>query len=128
MTTKLQLFVYVIGLGSPSFSIGIQSSETVHNLKKAIINEKQNGLRSIDPDQLSLFKVKLDDTDDIETLETSASTAIHSQKKLGPPSRMLSKEFLHQPESETVSVVVMLPERFQKGECVHDLSGRQFTE
>jgi hypothetical protein len=54
----------VIGLGSSSFSVRIQSSETVYDLKKTIVKEKSHDLASIDADRLTLYKVELDTPDD----------------------------------------------------------------
>jgi len=109
---KLKLLVFVIGLDS-SFPVTIQSLETVDDLKKAIVNEKSNDLKDVDPSGLTLFKVSLPDD---ETLKRLTPQTFQEEIK---PSHELSKLFPEKPP-ETISIVVKLPDDFEKGECRFD--------
>jgi crinkler effector protein len=93
MTTELKLFVYVIGLNSSSFSVTLQNSKTVDDLKDAVLIKKSNDLKGIDADRLTLFKVALPDG---KTLEQSAPQSL--QHELDVPSCPLSEEFEIQPK------------------------------
>ena len=57
MATELQLFAYMLGLGRPAFSITINGSKTVGDLKDAILMKKPNLLKNVDAAQLTLWKV-----------------------------------------------------------------------
>jgi len=118
MATELKLFIYVIGIGGSSFSVTIQSSKTVDDLKKAIKEEKKNDLKDIDADRLTLYKVSIPDG---KNLEQSAQQAIREAPELDVPSCPLFEEFGTQPKAKTVSIVVTLPEGFDSGACLRDL-------
>jgi len=100
---KLKLFVYVIGLGGCSFPVIIKGSETVGELKKAILKKVSNELRGVDADQLVLYKVELPDADG-DTLQQSAPQASHEELEV--PSEELSQLFPIEIPEETISIVV----------------------
>ncbi len=57
MAAELLLSVFVIDLGSLTFSVTINNSKTVHELKKEIVKENANALKNVDAAQLTLWKV-----------------------------------------------------------------------
>jgi Crinkler effector protein N-terminal domain len=57
----LKLFIYVIEVSTSSFPVKIKHSETIGDLKVAILQEKLNELGGVDADQLILYKVCLAD-------------------------------------------------------------------
>ena len=89
MATELKLFIYVIGIGGSSFSVTIQSSKTVDDLKKAIKEEKKPRLDHIAADELTLYKVSIPDG---KNLEQSAQQAIREAPELDVSSRQLFKQ------------------------------------
>ena len=118
MATELKPFIYVIGIGGSSFSVTIQSSKTVDDLKKAIKEEKKPRLDHIAADELTLYKVSIPDG---KNLEQSAQQAIREAPELDVSSRKLSKVFQEPLPAETVSLVVTLPNGFDSGACLRDL-------
>src|ERR1700761_4537007 len=118
MATVLNLYVYIIGLGSTTFPVDIGSHATVGHLKKAIKDEKKNDLKDIDADRLTLYKVSIPDG---KNLEQSAQQAIRKGPKLKGSARQLFKVFQEPLPAKTVSVVVTLPEGFDSGACLCDL-------
>ncbi|KAK2462457.1 hypothetical protein APHAL10511_005427 [Amanita phalloides] len=72
MAENLRLFVVVVELGPPSFPVCIESSKTVGELKKAILNENANTLKGVDAHQLTLYKVKLPDGKNLKELAPQA--------------------------------------------------------
>ena len=110
MKTKLKLYVYVLGLGSSSFSVTLQNSKTVDDLKEAILIKKPDVLQGVDADQLTLFKVALPDG---KTLAQSAPQSL--QHELDVPSCPLYEEFETQPKAKRVSIIVTLHDGFGKG-------------
>jgi hypothetical protein len=109
---ELKLFVYVIRLGSSSFPIRIQSSDTVDDLKKAIFEEKRNKLANLNAGELTLYRVELEDDED--TLERSATDPLLTRERL-KPTRQLSKVFPNNVPLEKVNILVELPEGYQEG-------------
>lgn len=105
MAPHLDLFVYIIGLGS-SFPVTIERSETVGHLKQAILKEKPNDLKDVEADQLILYKVELPDD---ENLGQSAHHAPKEELRMAP--RVLSKIFPSSLPEETVSILVGLPKK-----------------
>jgi len=105
MATDLRLFVYVIGLSGSSFHVIIKGSETVGELKKAILKEVSNDLRGVDADRLVLYKVELPDADG-DTLQQTAPQASHEELKV--PSEQLSQLFPMAPPKKTVSIVAKI--------------------
>ena len=99
----LRLSVYILGLDGCSFSVIVKSSETVGELKDAILKEKPNQLRDVDADKLVLYKVSLPDD---KTLEQSAAQALNEEPEV--PSKKLSELFPIKPPAETVSIVVKI--------------------
>ena len=118
MATELKLFIYVIGIGGSSFSVTIQSSKTVDDLKKAIKEEKKNDLKDIDADRLTLYKVSIPDG---KNLEQSARQAIREAPELDVSPRKLSKVFQEPIGEEEIGIVVTLPDGFDSGACLRDL-------
>ena len=104
MALHIKLFVYIIGLGTPSFSVTIERSETVDDLKEAILKENPNDLKGVDAYRLILYKVRLPDD---ENLEQSAHHAL--KEELCVPSRLLSKIFSEELPEEMISILVDLP-------------------
>ena len=54
MAPELKLFVFIIGFNT-LFSVNIQSSETVYDLKKSIRIENLNDLKGVDAARLTLY-------------------------------------------------------------------------
>ncbi|KAK2460395.1 hypothetical protein APHAL10511_007560 [Amanita phalloides] len=97
---NLRLLVYVIGLGPCSFSVNIESSKTVDELKKAILNEIPN-LKGVDAHQLTLYKVEMPDGKNLEEL------ALQAQKEeLEVSSCTLFEVFPVKPPAKTVSILL----------------------
>ena len=119
MATVLNLYVYIIGLGSTTFPVDIESHATVGHLKKAIKEEKKPRLDHIAADELTLYKVSIPDDD--ETLEQEARLAIQKGPKLKVSARQLFNVFQEPLPAETVSIVVTLPEGFDSGAYLRDL-------
>ena len=53
----IPLFCWILDVSDRSFSVSIDDTQTVDNLKKAIVKEKSNTLANIEADQLTLWKV-----------------------------------------------------------------------
>lgn len=118
MATVLNLYVYIIGLGSTSFPVDIESHATVGHLKKAIKEEKKPELDNLAADRLTLFKVSIPDG---KNLEQSAQQAILEAPELDVSSRQLFKVFQKPIGEEEISIVVTLPDNFRIGACLRDL-------
>src|ERR1700761_2594701 len=112
MATELKPFIYVIGIGGSSFSVTIQSSKTVDDLKDAIKEKKKPRLDHIAADELTLYKVSIPDG---KNLEQSARQAIREAPELDISSRQLFKVFEEPLPAETVSIVVTFPAGFDSG-------------
>jgi len=82
----------------------VKSSETVGELKDAILKEKPDQLRDVDAYELVLYKVSLPDD---KTLEQSAAQAL--DEELVVASKKLSELFPIKPPAGTVSIVVKIP-------------------
>ena len=117
MATVLKPFIYVIGIGNSSFSVTIESSKTVDDLKDAIKEKKKNDLKDIDADRLALYKVSIPEG---KNLEQSALQAIREASELDVSSRHLSKVFQEPIGEEEISIVVTLPDDFRTGACLRD--------
>jgi len=100
----LRLFVYILGPDGCSFCVTVKSSETVGELKDAILKEKPDQLRDVDAYELVLYKVSLPDD---KTLEQSAAQAL--DEELVVASKKLSELFPIKPPAGTVSIVVKIP-------------------
>ena len=100
----LKLFVYVIGLGSSSFSVTIEKSETVDDLKEAILRRNPNDLKDVDSARLILYKVQLTDGKNLKQLAPQAV-----KEELEDPSLELSEVFPTNPQKRTVSILVEVP-------------------
>ncbi|KAI9451091.1 hypothetical protein F5148DRAFT_1240528, partial [Russula earlei] len=101
----LKLFVYPIGLGIP-FPVKIEESETVGDLKKAILRENPNDFKDIDARRLVLYQVDLRYG---ENLEDAAKQATKDLDPLKDPLSLLSEIFLTAVPSKTISIVVENP-------------------
>ena len=75
MSTLLTLTACIIG-ESTAFAIEIDQRKLVYMLKKQILLEKPHSLRSIDADQLSLWKAELPEDENL----ASAAQAVLSQE------------------------------------------------
>ncbi|KAI9512458.1 hypothetical protein F5148DRAFT_1373161 [Russula earlei] len=104
MTSELEFFVYIKGIGS-TFPVNIEESETVGDLKKAIWREKPNGLKDIDASRLVLYEVDLPDDED---LEEAAKQATKHRLPL-KATRLLSTLFPTGPPELKISIVVEDP-------------------
>jgi hypothetical protein len=56
-TRIVALFCWILGVSNRPFSIAIEDSAMVDDLKKAIVKEKPAAFANVDPDQLTLWKV-----------------------------------------------------------------------
>ncbi|KAK2463915.1 hypothetical protein APHAL10511_004087 [Amanita phalloides] len=109
MANKLELFVYVIGLGTLPFAVAIEPSKTVDGLQKAILQEKPNVLKGFDADQLILFKVDIDLKG--HTKDSLSRLAINEDENL----QLLAWDFIlehwpEQPAAKRLQVLVELPD------------------
>jgi hypothetical protein len=100
---KLNLYVYVLGLGNP-FRVDIQRSKDVYDLKKDILRERPNALKDIDAAELVLYKTEVPLGEDLEQLVPQAA-----RQKLGVPSSELSEIFPKKPRAKVVSILVEVP-------------------
>ncbi|KAE8953744.1 hypothetical protein PR003_g33814, partial [Phytophthora rubi] len=57
----VKLFCAIVGVAGSAFSVRVDESDTVDDLKKAIKEEKTNKLKDIDADALQLFLAKTAD-------------------------------------------------------------------
>src|SRR5262245_58984792 len=57
-TRTARLFCWILHVSERSFSITIDDSQTVDDLKKAILKEKPKAFANVDPDELTLWKVR----------------------------------------------------------------------
>jgi hypothetical protein len=109
---ELRLFAYVLKLrdpqGDPSFPIFIKGSQTVGELKIAILKESSNKLEGLNAQQLVLYKVDFADGEP-ESLEQLFSEATTTKEVLKVPSEELSELFPIQPPSKKVSIIVEAP-------------------
>jgi hypothetical protein len=111
---ELKLFVFLVGSNSAAFSVKIDSSETIDELKEAILAKKPHDLKDIDADRLTLYKVALDGDDD-KKLAHEAAQATRVESKL-KPSFEVSDYFSTQPPRGNVSIVATLPHEFALGQ------------
>ncbi|KAI9508625.1 hypothetical protein F5148DRAFT_1353028 [Russula earlei] len=107
MISILKLFVYSSELGH-LLLVKINKSETVYELKEAILQESPNILKDIDAGQLNLYVVDLLDD---EHIAKAAEEATEGQQPL-KSSHSLARVF------ETVTVEPE-PERIKEGEDLH---------
>jgi hypothetical protein len=54
----LTLFCWILGVSDHPFSVDIEDTRTVDHLKKAILKEKPAAFANVDPDQLTVWKVR----------------------------------------------------------------------
>jgi hypothetical protein len=100
----LKLFVYILGLDDCSFNVKIKRSETVADLKKAILGEA-NDLGNVNSArQLVLYKVNIPDCDDLEQQVPQVP-----REELRVVSCKLSNIFKTDPPDEMVSIIVKPP-------------------
>ncbi|KAI9509121.1 kinase-like domain-containing protein [Russula earlei] len=89
----------------------IGRSQTVSELKEAILEKNPNQLRGIAANQLNLFQVSFPDSEDLRALEKNAREALNDDSKcLTMASRQLSEIFLKNPTKQKVSIVVKVPD------------------
>jgi hypothetical protein len=91
------------------FSVNIRPDATVDALKDAIKAKKQHALDRYDADNLELFKVKIDDDDD---LVEKAKQHLNTQPPPKPlrATNELSALFPDTPAKGTVHILVQLPQ------------------
>jgi hypothetical protein len=54
----ITLFCWILGVSERPFSVSTEDNRTVDQLKKAIVKEKPTAFANVDPDQLTLWKVR----------------------------------------------------------------------
>jgi len=54
----ITLFCWILDVSDRSFSVTIQTTRTVDQLKEEIVKKKPNAFVNVDPDQLDLWKVR----------------------------------------------------------------------
>ena len=107
MAPRLKLFVFIIGFDS-SFSVNIESSESIDDLKESILIKNPDELKGVGATRLTLYQVQLPDD---ETLEQSALQAWkHPGKKKLFPSQRLSEIFPTDPPARIISILVDIGE------------------
>jgi hypothetical protein len=55
---SLTLFCWILGVSNHPFSVDIEDTRTVDHLKEAIVKKKPTAFANVDPDQLTLWKVR----------------------------------------------------------------------
>ncbi|GMF11186.1 unnamed protein product [Phytophthora lilii] len=82
----VKLFCAIVGVAGSPFSVRVDESDSVDDLKKAIKVEKSNDLKDVDADKLQIFLAKtgdgawLSDNEDLDTLlqsEIDTSSYLH---------------------------------------------------
>lgn len=113
MTDKpltLTLFCLVDGEAtSQAFSVDIEQTKTVDQLKKVIKTEKAPRFDDVAADELTLWRVSIpivEEDDELPILLDNVDDKV--KKKLGPATR-LSKVFPEDLPEETIQVIVQRP-------------------
>ena len=121
---NLTLFCALVGVEGDAFSVKIEDSEAVGDLKDAIKLKKENALKAIDADMLKLFLgLKPDGTwlasssDDVKNLKRGEKTTViedltHEDKEL-PGEYGLDEvlEGMPEPKTKEIHVLVAVPEQ-----------------
>jgi hypothetical protein len=55
---SLTLFCWILGVSDHPFPVDIEDTRTVGHLKEAIVKKKPTAFANVDPDQLTLWKVR----------------------------------------------------------------------
>ncbi|KUF83787.1 hypothetical protein AM588_10000602 [Phytophthora nicotianae] len=71
----VKLFCALVGVKGNAFSVTIDASESVDDLKKAIKKEKENKIKC-DADELQLFLAREGDENDVKKLKKGEKTAL----------------------------------------------------
>jgi len=95
----MKLFIFFIGLPG-SFSVTLERSETVGDLKERILKKSPNVLKGVDAGQLTLYKVQLPDN------ETLGQSAFHADKRMLFSYELVSGIFPTDPPVGTVSILI----------------------
>jgi Crinkler effector protein N-terminal domain len=118
MPTQLKLFVFVIALDNPSpFSVRIPDSESVHDLKEAILKKIQDDLKHVPAYRLKLWKVSILSRHDLRERASRKLAELKDNKDypLDPAeelSECFNAEYWDNTErTRTVHVLVELPKR-----------------
>src|SRR6266851_6181648 len=99
----LKIFAYILGLSRFSFSVRMEGSDTVDDLRRAILNAHRRQL-DVDATQLILYKVDLPDGPDLKQRVPQVP-----REELIVGSDELSELFPENPPAKTVSIFVGTP-------------------
>ncbi|KAG0165203.1 hypothetical protein DFQ28_001499 [Apophysomyces sp. BC1034] len=103
---QLELFCLVDGAPlSRAFSVEIDSTANVDQLKDAIKTKKSNFFKDVDANNLTLWRVSIPYSDDETPLGLDS---VNDKKKLGHVHK-LSKVFNRMPEEDTIHIIVQRP-------------------
>ncbi|KAI9986643.1 hypothetical protein PInf_025596 [Phytophthora infestans] len=118
----VKLFCFIFGVAGSAFSVEVNESKTVDNLKEVIKAKKTNDFKDFDADKLQLFLAKAGGnawlsslTEDVKKLKKGEKTALvksltQEEKKLqgeDPISECL--EGMDPPEVKQIHVLVVIP-------------------
>ncbi|KAF8920915.1 hypothetical protein BGZ58_004251, partial [Dissophora ornata] len=102
----LTLFCLISGeLVSNAFSVKVNPTATVDELKKAIIAEKPNAFRHIDANDLVLWRATIPLDEDAGEDSVITLNGLDEKTKLGNPRTSLSKLFPESPDDTTYIII-----------------------
>ncbi|KAH9952850.1 hypothetical protein BC827DRAFT_1252080, partial [Russula dissimulans] len=99
----LNFFVFILGLET-MLDATIESSKTVSQLRRSILEEKKNDWKDVDIDRLTLYHVEIPD---VKMLGQLAALAV-KEKEFLRSSTPLSEIFPTNPPAKTINIVVEL--------------------
>ncbi|KAG3048643.1 hypothetical protein PI124_g13412, partial [Phytophthora idaei] len=119
-----KLFCIIVGEAGSAFSVRVDESDSVDDLKKVIKVEKPNDLKDVDADKLQLFLGKTDggawlesDSEDVKKLKkgkkTVAIEALTSEEKELQGESGLQKVLagMPKPSTDQIHVLVVVPKQ-----------------
>jgi hypothetical protein len=111
MTDKpLTLFCLVDGEAtSQAFSVDIEQTKAVDQLKKVIKTEKAPRFDDVAADELTLWKVEIPDDDDDEEIPFLLNAVSTKDKKKLKATRELNEFFTKPPPKKTIHIIVQRP-------------------
>ena len=107
------LFCIVLGQKT-TFSVKVDETQTVDELKKAIKNEKPHKFKDVDADELTLHQIKIfipEDDDEYDNMMNRISQPgyVFDSKRTLIPTSKISKYFGQGPAGD-IHILVELPE------------------
>ncbi|KAG0237786.1 hypothetical protein BGX31_003485 [Mortierella sp. GBA43] len=103
------MWCLVNGMSSSSaFSVDVDPSATIYDLKEAIKAKKSNDFKDIDADRLTLWRVSIPIINDDENPILLDGVGSGDKKKLGPADE-LSDVFKEEPPKKTIHILIQCP-------------------